>query len=103
MGQQFEREDSSLEIDYDEFDETVLERLSSLKDIIRPMHRYRIEKAIVKTTDTAKTVGFYLGQFGYVLASSMILVVLPLAFEMQKDADLKAQLPDQDSKDLLEG
>eukprot|EP00835_Amoeboradix_gromovi_P005911 NODE_612_length_6011_cov_0.245095.p4 type:complete len:103 gc:universal NODE_612_length_6011_cov_0.245095:4332-4640(+) len=97
------RSDSHLEIDYDEFNETVLERIVALKDIISPMRRYKIESAAFKTIDTARSAGFYLGQFGYVMASSMILLMLPLAFEMQKDADLKSQLPDVENRELLQG
>eukprot|EP00834_Sanchytrium_tribonematis_P000464 NODE_8_length_66115_cov_0.981823.p49 type:complete len:143 gc:universal NODE_8_length_66115_cov_0.981823:47988-47560(-) len=96
-----QREDSRLDIDYDEFNETILQRIVALKDIVSPMKRYRMEKIITVGTDHAKSLGYYLGQFGYVLASSMILVALPIAFEMEKDATLKEQLPDADSSDLL--
>ena len=100
MGQN-NREDSHLEIDFDEFNETILQRISALKHIISPMSKYKLEKAVLKSVDSARTAGYYAGQFGYILASSMILVMLPLAFEMQKDSDLKESLPDMENKELL--
>ena len=102
MGQP-QREDSHLEIDFDEFNESFGERITALKNVIRPMHRYKIEKAMKTTVATVTTTGFYVGQLGYILASSMILIMMPLAFEQQKDSELKNQIPDSaDSKELLE-
>ena len=96
-----QREDSHLEIDYDEFNESIVERVVALKNIISPMRRYKLQCAIVKSANSVRTASYYLGNFGYIISTSMILVMLPLAFEMQKDADFKDQLPDQQSNDLF--
>ncbi|KAI9345206.1 mitochondrial outer membrane translocase complex, subunit Tom22 [Obelidium mucronatum] len=83
----FETEEEDDDFEDDEFEsETLLERIAALADIIPPTKRHAIAKAVSNTLST----GFYTAQFAgkglWVVATSALLVLMPVALEMERES-----------------
>ncbi|ORZ22575.1 mitochondrial import receptor subunit Tom22-domain-containing protein [Absidia repens] len=74
----------------DDEDESVLDRLAALKDIIPLKHRNRISNSVDSVTSWGKTGATFVGKSAWVLTTSMLLLVLPLALEIEKEQALVA-------------
>ena len=70
----------------DEFDESILERIAALKDVVPPMVRQQITSTI--NTSCSYTFSFVksIGSGLWVLATAALLVGLPAGLELERDA-----------------
>ncbi|KAI8969973.1 mitochondrial outer membrane translocase complex, subunit Tom22 [Mycotypha africana] len=83
--------DFSDDDDYeDDEDESVLDRLVALKDIIPLKHRTKISNSVSSLTSWGKTGITFVGKSAWVITTSMFLLVLPLALEIEKEQALVA-------------
>ncbi|KAJ2492432.1 mitochondrial import receptor subunit Tom22 [Coemansia sp. RSA 2050] len=79
-----EESDSDFEED-DDFEETFLERVQALKDII-PIEKRRAISSAFSNISYWGTFGIHLaGKLGWVFTTSALLVVFPLALETDRD------------------
>jgi import receptor subunit TOM22 len=74
----------------DDEDESVLDRIAALKDIIPLKTRNRISSSVNSVTSWGKTGATFVGKSAWVLTTSMLLLVLPLALEIEKEQALVA-------------
>ncbi|KAI8096228.1 mitochondrial outer membrane translocase complex, subunit Tom22 [Halteromyces radiatus] len=74
----------------DDEDESILDRLAALKDIIPLKHRNRLSSGMQSITSWGKTGATFVGKSAWVLTTSMLLLVLPLALEIEKEQALVA-------------
>ncbi|SCV02860.1 LAME_0H05798g1_1 [Lachancea meyersii CBS 8951] len=90
--------------EYDE-DETLLERLSALKDIISPKQRQTISKIFDATVSVVKSAFSRSGNVAWAITTSALLLGVPLSLsilaeqqliEMEKSFDLQ-----KDANDIL--
>ncbi|KAI9472240.1 MAG: mitochondrial import receptor subunit Tom22-domain-containing protein [Benjaminiella poitrasii] len=96
---QYEEIEVSSEEDYSDFsdddfdddeDESIVDRLVALKDIIPLKHRNRISNSVSTLTSWGKTGATFVGKSAWVITTSMFLLVLPLALEIEKEQALVA-------------
>ncbi|KAI8391137.1 mitochondrial import receptor subunit Tom22-domain-containing protein [Radiomyces spectabilis] len=77
--------------DFDEDeDESLLDRIIALKEIVPLKHRNRISSGVSSLTSWGKTGATFVGKSAWVLTTSMLLLVLPLALEIEKEQALVA-------------
>ncbi|KAI7900300.1 mitochondrial outer membrane translocase complex, subunit Tom22 [Cokeromyces recurvatus] len=76
--------------DFDEEDESIVDRIVALKDIIPLKHRNRISNSVSTLTSWGKTGATFVGKSAWVITTSMFLLVLPLALEIEKEQALVA-------------
>ncbi|KAI7877930.1 mitochondrial import translocase, subunit Tom22 [Lichtheimia hyalospora FSU 10163] len=74
----------------DDDDESLLDRLAALKEIIPLKHRNRIAASASTLTSWGKTGATFVGKSAWVVTTSMLLLVLPLALEIEKEQALLA-------------
>lgn len=82
--------DFSDEDDFDDEDESLLDRIAALKDIIPLKHRNRVSNSVSTLTSWGKTGATFVGKSAWVITTSMFLLVLPLALEIEKEQALVA-------------
>ncbi|EIE86220.1 hypothetical protein G6F57_001254 [Rhizopus arrhizus] len=82
--------DFSDDEDFDDEDESLLDRITALKDIIPLKHRNRISSSVSTLTSWSKTGATFVGKSAWVITTSMFLLVLPLALEIEKEQALVA-------------
>ncbi|GAA5817277.1 hypothetical protein MFLAVUS_010820 [Mucor flavus] len=82
--------DFSDEDDFDDEDESLLDRITALKDIIPLKHRNRVSNSVSTLTSWGKTGATFVGKSAWVITTSMFLLVLPLALEIEKEQALVA-------------
>jgi import receptor subunit TOM22 len=82
--------DFSDEDDFDDEDESILDRITALKDIVPLKHRTRISNSVSTLTSWGKTGATFVGKSAWVITTSMFLLVLPLALEIEKEQALVA-------------
>ena len=70
-------------------DETLFERLEALKDIIPYHRRQLIAHRVDQAASTGMRVLKFVGNIGWILVTSAVLVIVPLAVEMERDAQQK--------------
>ncbi|CAO3607382.1 unnamed protein product [Mucor hiemalis] len=75
---------------FDDEDESILDRISALKDIVPLKHRTRISNSVSTLTSWGKTGATFVGKSAWVITTSMFLLVLPLALEIEKEQALVA-------------
>lgn len=85
-----EEEDSALE-SYNKNEETLTERFFALKDILSPSTRSGISNTFFTTSSILKWSGNKIGQFGWIVMTSSLLVGLPLMLSIEGEAGLMAQ------------
>lgn len=78
------------EDDFDDEDESILDRITALKDIVPLKHRTRISNSVSTLTSWGKTGATFVGKSAWVITTSMFLLVLPLALEIEKEQALVA-------------
>ncbi|KIL67844.1 hypothetical protein M378DRAFT_185426 [Amanita muscaria Koide BX008] len=78
-------------------DESFVDRLAALKDIIPPSTRHSIYSRISKTASFIKRGGKIAGNVVWVVTTSALLVALPLALSLEDEAKIVAQ-----EKEMLE-
>ncbi|KAI9303412.1 mitochondrial outer membrane translocase complex, subunit Tom22 [Cunninghamella echinulata] len=78
------------DFDEDDEDESILDRLAALKDIIPLKHRNNFSSGVQSLTSWGKTGATFVGKSAWVLTTSMLLLVLPLALEIEKEQALVA-------------
>jgi len=71
--------------------ETFLERLAALKDIIPPSTRYTLASRAVRTASLLKTAGKAAGNLVWIVTTSALLVGLPLALSLEDEAKIVQQ------------
>ncbi|ORE02729.1 mitochondrial import translocase, subunit Tom22 [Rhizopus microsporus var. microsporus] len=76
--------------EFDDEDESLLDRIAALKDIIPLKHRNRISSSVSTLTSWGKTGATFVGKSAWVITTSMFLLVLPLALEIEKEQALIA-------------
>ncbi|KAI8067864.1 mitochondrial outer membrane translocase complex, subunit Tom22 [Gongronella butleri] len=87
-------DDSDYTDDDDDFDddedESLLDRIAALKEIIPLKQRNRLYSGAQTLTSWGKTGATFVGKSAWVLTTSMLLLVLPLALEIEKEQALVA-------------
>ncbi|KAG1455101.1 hypothetical protein G6F56_007151 [Rhizopus delemar] len=85
-----EYSDFSDDEEFDDEDESFLDRISALKGIIPLKHRNRISSSVSTLTSWGKTGATFAGKSAWIITTSMFLLVLPLALEIEKEQALVA-------------
>ncbi|KAH8555710.1 mitochondrial outer membrane translocase complex, subunit Tom22 [Umbelopsis sp. PMI_123] len=80
---------SDSDIDDDE-EESILDRIAALKDIIPQKQRDRLSSGFTTLSSWSKTGATFVGKSAWVITTSMLLLVLPLALEIEKEQALVA-------------
>ncbi|KAK0464670.1 mitochondrial outer membrane translocase complex, subunit Tom22 [Desarmillaria tabescens] len=78
-------------------DETILDRIAALVDIVPPTTRHSISSRVSKTASFVKKSGKFFGNIVWVVTTSALLVALPLALSLEDEAKIVAQ-----EKEMLE-
>ncbi|KAI9010136.1 mitochondrial outer membrane translocase complex, subunit Tom22 [Hyaloraphidium curvatum] len=71
--------------------ETLLERIYALADIIPPARRADIAKTSAKVYETGLTVAKFVGSATWIIVTGAILLVLPVMLEVEKEQAVIAQ------------
>ncbi|ORX59833.1 mitochondrial import translocase, subunit Tom22 [Hesseltinella vesiculosa] len=74
----------------DDEDESMLDRIVALKEIIPLKQRNQLYSGAQTLTSWSKTGATFVGKSAWVLTTSMLLLVLPLALEIEKEQALVA-------------
>ncbi|KAJ1845085.1 mitochondrial import receptor subunit Tom22 [Coemansia sp. RSA 2703] len=77
--------DSEYEDDTDYLDESLLERLSALKDIVPAEHRARVSSVVGAVARWSAFGAGLAGKLAWVFTTSALLVVFPLAIESDRE------------------
>ncbi|KAI5453523.1 mitochondrial import receptor subunit Tom22 [Naganishia albida] len=72
-------------------DETLLDRVYALKDMVAPTTRSKIASQWERTSQWVKTGGVWAGNAVWVITTSALLVGLPLALAMEDEARIVQQ------------
>ncbi|PPR05401.1 hypothetical protein CVT24_008015 [Panaeolus cyanescens] len=72
-------------------DETFLDRIAALKDIVPPTTRHNISTAVSKTANFVKRGSKLVGNIVWVVTTSALLVGLPLALVVEDEAKYAQQ------------
>jgi mitochondrial import receptor subunit TOM22 len=72
-------------------DESFLDRISALKDIVPPTTRHSIVSKVSKTTSFVKRTTKFAGNVIWVVTTSALLIGLPLALILEDEAKVVAQ------------
>ena len=72
-------------------DESVFDRVAALVDIVPPSTRHSIATKVSKTASVFKKTSKVVGNLVWIVTTSALLVVLPLALALEDDAKLAAQ------------
>ncbi|TEB39923.1 mitochondrial import translocase, subunit Tom22 [Coprinellus micaceus] len=72
-------------------DESVFDRVAALVDIVPPSTRHSIATKVSKTASVVKKTSKVVGNLVWIVTTSALLVVLPLALALEDDAKLAAQ------------
>ncbi|KAJ1719292.1 mitochondrial import receptor subunit Tom22 [Coemansia erecta] len=79
-------DDYETDSDYDDYlDESLLERLSALKDIVPVEHRTRVSSAVSAVARWSGLGAGLVGKLAWVFTTSALLVVFPLAIESDRE------------------
>ncbi|KAJ7644049.1 mitochondrial import receptor subunit Tom22-domain-containing protein [Roridomyces roridus] len=81
---------SSVSSDIDT-DETLLDRIAALVDIVPPTTRHAISQRVQKSASFLKAGGKRVGNLVWILTTSALLVALPLALVLEDEAKIVAQ------------
>ncbi|KIJ53439.1 hypothetical protein M422DRAFT_58420 [Sphaerobolus stellatus SS14] len=76
-------------------EETLVDRLAALVDIIPPTTRHSISTKVSKTTSFLFKSGKVLGNIAWVIATSALVVGLPLALVLEDEAKIVQQEKEQ--------
>ena len=74
-----------------EVEESVFDRVAALVDIVPPATRHSIASKVSKTASVVKKTGKVVGNLVWIVTTSALLVVLPLALALEDEAKLAAQ------------
>lgn len=80
-----------------EANESVLDRIAALVDIVPPTTRHNISSQVSKTTSFLKRSSKVVGNIVWIITTSALLVALPLALSLEDEAKIVAQ-----EKEMLE-
>ncbi|KAJ3300201.1 mitochondrial import receptor protein [Borealophlyctis nickersoniae] len=100
-------DDADLDADYDDIsDESLLDRFAALKDVVPPTTRAKIYGGVVKAGRWTWGTGKFLGSAAWVIATGALLVLLPVALELEKEAamlqqEAQARVPAQQAQQLI--
>ncbi|KAF8917055.1 mitochondrial outer membrane translocase complex, subunit Tom22 [Mucidula mucida] len=78
-------------------DETLLERIAALVDIVPPTTRHSIVSRVSKTASFVKKTSKVVGNIVWIVTTSALLVALPLALSLEDEAKIVTQ-----EKEMLE-
>jgi len=82
---------SSVESDSPVDDESLLDRLAALKDIVPPTTRHSLVSKVSKTAAFVKRTSKFAGNVIWVVTTSALLIGLPLALILEDEAKVVAQ------------
>ncbi|KAJ3058046.1 mitochondrial import receptor protein, partial [Rhizoclosmatium hyalinum] len=85
----YETEDEEIDEEFDDEDfenETLFERFAALADIIPPTRRHAIYSTVSKTLATGFSTAQFAGKGLWVVATSALLVLMPVALEMERES-----------------
>ncbi|KAI8622417.1 mitochondrial outer membrane translocase complex, subunit Tom22 [Chytriomyces sp. MP71] len=75
------------EEDDDEFEqETFFERIAALVDIVPPTQRHAVYKSVSQALSTGFSVSQFAGKGLWVIATSALLVLMPVALEIERES-----------------
>ncbi|KAI9164620.1 mitochondrial import receptor subunit Tom22 [Blastocladiella emersonii ATCC 22665] len=100
--------ESDAESEYSVTDESLLDRVAALRDIVPPELRYAVADKAAALAGFGKATAFFLGRAAWVLSTTAIVMVAPLVFEMEKDNHMELlereqMMREQSSKQLMGG
>lgn len=78
-------------------DETLMDRIAALVDIVPPTTRHNISSRVAKTASVLKKTSKVVGNIVWIVTTSALLVALPLALSLEDEAKIVAQ-----EKEMLE-
>ncbi|TFK73577.1 mitochondrial import translocase, subunit Tom22 [Pluteus cervinus] len=81
---------SSVDSDHS-IDESFLDRVAALVDIVPPTTRHSISSRVSKTASLIKRSGKIVGNIVWIVTTSALLVALPLALSLEDEARIVAQ------------
>ena len=76
------------EVDLDVTDETVLERIQALADIIPPVTRAKMLHSLSDAGSWAFSMGQWVGSGLWILSTASLMALLPLALELERERAL---------------
>jgi len=80
-----------------EADESLLDRIVALRDIVPPETRHKISVRVSKTASAVKTGSRWIGKTVWIITTSALLVALPLIMSLEDEAKILDQ-----EKEMLE-
>lgn len=83
--------DSDEDLDDDLADESLLERFAALKDVVSPTARAKVYNGIATAGSWTWSTGRFIGSAAWVIATGALLVLLPVALELEKEAAMLQQ------------
>ncbi|KAJ1557399.1 hypothetical protein HK096_007498, partial [Nowakowskiella sp. JEL0078] len=100
-----DEDDDEEEEEEDEFSETFFERIAALSDALPVEYQlgaYNLGKGLVNTT---WRIGSFLGQVGWVISTATALLILPAAFELEREhmmylQEAQMRMPQQQAQQL---
>ena len=75
----------------DEFDETVLQRIAALIDMVPPVARAKIYKSLATTWEYSWALTRAAGSVAWVVTTASLLVFLPIGLEIEREQFVIAQ------------
>ncbi|KAJ3042578.1 mitochondrial import receptor protein [Rhizophlyctis rosea] len=87
-----DNDDLDADEDDDELaDESLLDRIGALRDIIPPTARAKVYNGVYNTASWTWSAGRFIGSAAWVIATGALLVLLPVALELEKEAAMLQQ------------
>lgn len=93
---QFEDEAEQIVLYEDDFldNESLLERLGALVDIVPPTFRQQVVNSAYTSVSLGFTLGKTVGSAAWIISTALLLVYLPLSLELERDS-MALQLENQ--------
>ncbi|KAI9219434.1 mitochondrial outer membrane translocase complex, subunit Tom22 [Blastocladiella britannica] len=98
--------DSEAESDFSTTDESLLDRLVALKDVVPPGVRATVASGTATLVSLGQGAAVLLGKTAWVLSTTALVMLAPLVYEMTKDAQIEMleqeqRLRDQSKQELM--
>jgi import receptor subunit TOM22 len=65
--------------------QTLMERILALADVVPPETRVKLSNAASQAWDLSTSAASYLGKGAWILATASFMLLLPVAFESEKE------------------
>ncbi|ORZ39280.1 mitochondrial import receptor subunit Tom22-domain-containing protein [Catenaria anguillulae PL171] len=100
--------DSDAESEFSVTDESFIDRLAALADVIPPHVRYSVSSKLASLGSLSKATAFFLGRAAWVLSTTALVMVAPLVYEMEKETHIEIlereqRMREQSTQQLMGG